>query len=389
MMWNRIGLAVAAVLWWAHADVAIAGKARCRGAVAYHGQALRAAVSMPDVHGSIDGELAPATVERLRAAVATARQATQAPSMTLAIAVPGSGRWTSETIGPDQAQRADPPLHFWASAGKTFVAVVVLQLVEEGKIALSDPVSRWIADVPNGEAITIEHLLSHTSGLFSANEDVRLRAERRYHTPAENLAIARKQGALFCPGEAWRYSNTGYDLLGLIVERVDGRSYPAAIAARIIAPLGLTRLRVLAPGEASSDVARLVSAKDTPMNPSWAGAAGAIVGSADDMLRFWHALLTHRLLKPETMQRMFARLYPMFTPVESYGLGVMCFDVPEADGSTSTWLGHAGGTPGASAIVAYSLADRAFVAVALTGDGSSAATANVLLRALRAPSSPR
>jgi D-alanyl-D-alanine carboxypeptidase len=62
----------------------------------------------------------------------------------------------------------------------------------------------------------------------------------------------------------------------------------------------------------------------------------------------------------------------------------MCFDLPEADGSKTTWIGHAGGTPGAGAVVAYSLADGTFVAVALTGDGSAPATANLLLRELRA-----
>jgi D-alanyl-D-alanine carboxypeptidase len=174
----------------------------------------------------------------------------------------------------------------------------------------------------------------------------------------------------------------------MIIERVDGRPYPAAIHARIIAPLGLKRLRVLRPGDASSDVAQLISTKEPPIDPSWPGAAGPIAGSADDMLRVWHALLTHRLLKADSVRNMFARLYPMFTPVEFYGLGVMCYDVPEADGSKTTWIGHGGGTPGANANAADSPADRAFVAVALTGDGSAPATANLLLRALRASRAP-
>lgn len=114
---------------------------------------------------------------------------------------------------------------------------------------------RRLADaVPNGDAVTVEQLLAHTSGLFSANEDQQVHDARRYHTPAENLAVARRHGALLCPGARWRYSNTGYDLLGEIIARVDGRPFPAAIAARIIAPLGLTRLRVLTPGETARDI---------------------------------------------------------------------------------------------------------------------------------------
>ena len=371
----------------------------CRTAVTYRGQPLREAPALPAIAGDLKGELGADVVARLRQAVIKAQQATNAPSMTVAVAVPGTGLWTTEMIGATprdavaagqgQAQ-SHAPLHYWASAGKTFTAVVILQLVEEGKLSLGDKVSRWIKDVPNGDAMTIEHLLAHTSGLFSANEDLKVRKAHRYHSPVENLAVAKKHGPLFCPGEAWRYSNTGYDLLGMIIERVDGRPFPDAIQARIIAPLGLTRIRVLRPGagqgtgpaEPLADMASLVSAKERPIDPRWPGAAGAIAASADDMLRVWHALLTHRLLKAATVQQMFARLYPMFTPVEFYGLGVMCFDVPQADGTKATWLGHAGGTPGAGAIVAFSAAEGAFVAVALTGDGSAPATANLLLREL-------
>lgn len=354
----------------------------CIVPVTYRGQPLRAPLALPAIAGDVRGEFSADVAERLRQAVIKAQQATGAPSMTVAVAVPGAAMWTMEAKGA----AGQAPLHYWASAGKTFVAVVILQLVEEGKIALDDKVSRWIKDVPHGDAMTVEHLLAHTSGLFSANEDLRVRKARRYHSPAENLAVSKKHGPLFCPGEAWRYTNTGYDLLGMIIERVDGRPFADAIHARIVAPLGLTRLRVLRPSESVADVAPLVSTKEDPIDPRWPGAAGSIAGSAEDMIRVWHALLTHRLLKAETVQKMFARLYPMFTPVEFYGLGVMTYDVPQADGSKSTWIGHAGGTPGAGAIVAWSLTDGAYVAVALTGDGSAQATANLLLRELRASS---
>ena len=342
----------------------MAGRAevKCPAAAAYRGPALRAAVVLPQVTGALQGTVDADVAERLTQAVTKARNATNAASMTVAVALPDGALWATEMGGGanngDASAAASKPLHYWASSGKTFVAVVVMQLVEEGKLALSDPVSRWLPGVPNGEVITIEHLLAHASGLFSANEDLKVREKRRYYTPLENLATAKKHGPMFCPGEMWRYSNTGYDLLGMVIERVDGRPFNAAIDARIIAPLGLKRLRALTPGRPPSDIALLVSTKERPIDPSWPGAAGAIAGSADDMVRFWHALLGHRLLKPETLRRMTERLYPMFTPVEFYGLGVMVFDVPDADGSKTTWIGHAGGTPGAGAIVAYSLADR-------------------------------
>jgi D-alanyl-D-alanine carboxypeptidase len=101
------------------------------------------------------------------------------------------------------------------------------------------------------------------------------------------------------------------------------------------------------------------------------------------MAQVWAALLSGKLLKQETVQAMFGKLYPMFDAGSFYGLGVMAVEVPAPDGSKDLWLGHLGGTPGASAVVAYSIRDRTVVAAALTGDGSAAAVANLLLRQAR------
>jgi D-alanyl-D-alanine carboxypeptidase len=313
------------------------------------------------------------TTAALDAAFAKARSATTAPAMTAAVFAPGRGFWSADQAGDGR------PLLFWASAGKTFTATVILQLADEGRLSLSDPVAKWVKGVPNGDVITVRDLLAHTSGLFSANEDLKARAAHRAFSLEEDLAIVRRHGAMFCPGERWRYSNTGYALLGAIIETVDGRPYGDAITARIIAPLGLRHMRVLRPGEVGDDISALTSTKEAPIAPSWAGAAGPIAASADDIVRFWAALLDGRLLKPQTVQAMFAAPYPMFDAGTFYGLGVMAFEVPQSDGTRALWLGHAGGTPGAGAVVVYAPADRTFVAVALTGDGSATATANLLL----------
>ncbi|WP_395443389.1 serine hydrolase domain-containing protein [Caulobacter sp. UC70_42] len=272
---------------------------------------------------------------------------------------------------------------FWASAGKSSVAIVVLQLAEAGKLKLEDPISKYVAGVPNGDVVTLRDLLAHTGGLFSANEDLKARAERRAHTLDEDVKIIARHGAMSCPGERWRYSNTGYALLGKVIETVDGQTWQAAVEARIVKPLGLKSLRMLAVGDKAEDVAKLVSAREAPIEPAWAGAAGGAVGSAEDMARVWAALLGGKLLKQETLTAMFGQLYPMFDTGSFYGLGAMVIEVPEADSSTGLWLGHLGGAPGASAVVAYSVRDKAVVAAALTGDGSATATANLLLKQLR------
>ncbi len=351
----------------------------CKSAVTYAGPPLHAPVSPPLVAEVPKVALDPETAARLEAGFLQAKAATKAPAMTAAVLIPGKGAWERTDSG-DQ-----PPMLFWASAGKSLVAIVTLQLVESGKLKLEDPIGKYVAGVPNGDVVTLRDLLAHTGGLFSANEDLKARAEHRGHTLDEDVKIIARHGAMSCPGERWRYSNTGYALLGKVIETVVGQPWPASIEARIVKPLGLTSLRMLSDGDKADDVAKLVSAKEAPIEPAWAGPAGPAVGSAGDMARVWAALLGGKLLKQETVQAMFGKLYPMFDAGSFYGLGVMAVEVPAPDGSKDLWLGHLGGTPGAGAVVAYSVKDGVIVAAALTGDGSSAATANLLLRQVRSP----
>lgn len=363
------------------ANVAMADDYRpavCSGRKPYVGAALHAPVMIGPVGDAAAAPFDASTKARLDAAFDKAKAATGAHSITAAVMVPSRGVWSrTEATG-------DASMLFWASAGKTMTATVVLQLAQEGKLSLDDPVSKWVRDVPNGQIVTVRDLLAHTSGLFSANEDLRVRAEHRAPDLAEQLRIARRHGPMFCPGERWRYTNTGYALLGEIIATVDGRAYTDAMDARVIKPLGLTRMKTIRADAPPGDVAPLFSAKAPVIALSESGAAGPIVASADDMVAFWRALLGGQLLKQPRVEAMFATLYPMFDTGTFYGLGVMAMDVPESAGGATLWLGHAGGASGVGAMALYSPADRAFVAVALTGDGSATATANLLLKQLRA-----
>lgn len=328
-----------------------------------------------------EGALPESEARTLDAAFVRLREGIGAPSLSAAVLVPGGGLW-QQTVAPE-----DAPLLFWASAGKMATAIVVLQLVEEGRITLDDRVSRWAPAVPHADLITIRDLLAHTAGLYSANEDEAARRNPHFLGWDEQLAIVTRRGPLFCPGAAWRYSNTGYAFLGEIVAAVEGEPIDAAITRRIIKPLGLATMRALSPGGSSEGVAPFVSASQVMLEPSWAGAAGPIVSDAADMARLLAALLGGKLLRPETTAAMLADLYPMFDAGTFYGLGLMLFEVPDG-AATLRWIGHAGGTPGAGAMVAFSPADGAIIAVALTGDGSAAAAANFLLKQ-RAAAKPR
>ncbi|HJS46330.1 MAG TPA: serine hydrolase domain-containing protein [Rhizomicrobium sp.] len=336
------------------------------------------------VSGDLDGDLDAAIAARLKKAFQQAMSASRARSLTVAVGIPGIGLWSAE--GTPEGSPPAAPLHYWASAGKTLTALTVLKLVETGKLSLHDPIAKFVAGVPNGSAITIEMLLNHTSGLFSVNEDLQVRRRERM-TLEESLRVLRRHGAMFCPGEQWRYTNSGYDLLGRIIEIVEQHPFDQALTAHIVAPLGLQQLRVLRPNDPATDIAPLSSSNpaEPALDPRIPGAAGPLAAKAADVVRFWHAVLSDKIVSRTTRERMLARLYPMFGKAPYYGLGVMVYEVPGDGAASRLWVGHSGGAPGVKAMFAYSPLDNAFVAVALSGDGSAEATAYLLMRALRAP----
>ena len=358
----------------------------CDSAKPYRGPALHrppAREVFVEAAKPFGGAFDSATVSRLERAMEKAMLATKAPAMTVAVGVPGRGVW-SATRGAD----GEAPRWFWfASVGKAFTAAVVLQLVEEGKLSLDDKLARWFPDYPNAKAVTIDHLLSHTSGIYSFQNDPALQARRGYRAPEELIEIARTHGNGFCPGEYWAYSNTGYVMLGRIVERIEGRAFHEVLTTRVIQRLGLHHTKALAPREKASGIAQ-----PHPSEPSEGAAenavsttpyaAGNVVATAADMIEFWQALLGGKLLKPETVRGQFERLHPMFDKGTFYGRGVMFYDVPIDEIRRLNWLGHGGGAPGSKALVVYSADARAFVAVALNNDGSAEATVGLLLKAL-------
>jgi D-alanyl-D-alanine carboxypeptidase len=240
------------------------------------------------------------------------------------------------------------------SVTKSFVATVVLQLVGEGRLRLDDNLQQWLPGaVPGGEHITIRQLLNHTSGLYNYTDDL-LRPllakptrqayqqlAARSFTPQVLVAMATRHRPVFPPGTRFSYSNTNYILLGLLVERVTGDRLAGQLQQRILVPLGLSdtelpgsQRRIHGPhlhGYASPNRAWLPSDGPaglidvTQANPSWAGAAGAMVSSAADLARFYQALLSGRLLGPELLKTMQTTVdaSEQYGPGAGYGLGLM------------------------------------------------------------------
>jgi D-alanyl-D-alanine carboxypeptidase len=211
------------------------------------------------------------------------------------------------------------------SATKTFVATVILQLSAEGKLALDDTVARWLPGVVRGHGndgrkVTIRELLQNTSGIYDYTDDLPLVASVRGYrddrfrsvTPGQLVAIAMRHKPLFRPGTSWAYSNTNYVLLGMIIQRVTGRSWAQEVRDRIIVPLGLRHTLVptswslprphpdgyqqFTPGGPLTDT--------TLVNAAWAGPAGGMVSTLGDLDRFLRALLTGRLLPAAELKQM-------------------------------------------------------------------------------------
>ncbi|MEM1133678.1 MAG: serine hydrolase domain-containing protein [Pseudomonadota bacterium] len=309
----------------------------------------------------------------LSQAFAEAQKNAKAKNLSVALATPDGRLWQSTT--------ADDQLFYWASATKTYTAVAVLQLVDEGKLSLADRLSRWEPGMPNAKHITIRDLLAHTSGLFSANEDPDWREkDSRQMTAKHHDAILKKRGAMFCPGQFWRYSNSGYTLLGRIVEQVEGKPFAEVLQTRVIDKLGLKETIVVTPENARRVVPLETDGDEVVLDITGPGAAGPVAASAGDMARFWAALLSNQLISSKMREAMFDTMLPMFDITTYYGLGVMLVDTPIAGGRL-VMLGHGGDAPGVNAWVGYDIKRKRIVSVALTGDGSAAAVANYMLRA--------
>lgn len=135
-----------------------------------------------------------------------------APAFSLAVSEPDATQW-HRTLG------ADPGARFAAaSITKAFTAALIFQLIDEGTLTLETPLATWYPELPNAELVTIDHLLSHRSGYYLEGAEP---LSGPYRAPEHDFARLAEEGARFCPGTNWAYSNVGYALLGRIIEQVE------------------------------------------------------------------------------------------------------------------------------------------------------------------------
>jgi CubicO group peptidase (beta-lactamase class C family) len=246
------------------------------------------------------------------------------------------------------------------SITKQFTAASILLLEERGKLKVDDPVKKYIPDAPAAwDKVTIFHLLTHTSGIpsFTGFPDY-ASTKATPTTPEKLVARFRDKPLEFEPGEKWNYSNSGYVLLGYLIEKISGQSYAEFVQQNIFTPLGMKDSgydsnSTVIPNRAAG----YTHSKDGPVNSGYVDmtipfSAGALYSTTEDLLRWEQGLFGGKVLKPESL----AKMTTPFKQDYAFGLGIMA-----NNGHKMIW--HNGGIEGFNTSLAYYPDDKLVVAV--------------------------
>jgi len=305
-------------------------------------------------------------------------QETVWPGALLYVSSPNLGTWSGAAglADVEAATPMKPDNQFrGGSLTKPFVSVVVLQLVEEGRFSLDDPMTSVLpesvtAKFANSNEITVRMLLNHTGGMpeFLDLAMPHILADlQRVWQDDEWLDFAAAQEPWFAPGEAQGYSNTDYILLGLVIEQATGQSWREEVRERIIEPLNLENTLLPEPGDKSSPPnqahgyvdmgAGLLDVTEAGVDPSMAGASGgqSLITTAEDLEQFLKALLSGELFhNAETLEVMQTFVpwpdgNPLSPWIDGYGLGLMKVEYPGG----IVAIGHSGTSADFNSFVFY------------------------------------
>jgi len=250
-----------------------------------------------------------------------------------------------------------------------------LQLVQAGKVSLTDPITKYVPDFDTrGKTITIENLLTHTSGLHNvtARDDFILQSTSDLK-PIEVANLIAGKPLEFEPGSQFKYSNTNYILLGMLIEKVTGRTYAENLESSIVKPLGLADTRysrddALTPRHArgydQESSGQCVPMK--PMSMTQPFAAGAVESTVDDLAKWTQALADGKAVDAKLLERAWTPYKPTERPSD-YGYG--WFIRTE---SGERWIGHNGGINGFMSAAVWIPEKKVFVAILCNGLGAGA-----------------
>jgi CubicO group peptidase (beta-lactamase class C family) len=213
------------------------------------------------------------------------------------------------------------------SMGKQFTATAVMMLVEDGKLGLDDRISKYLDGTPEAwKEITVRHLLTHTSGIKNYSpKDLNYRQD---YTEEELQKKAASFPLDFAPGEKWRYSNTGYVLLGIVIHKASGEFYGDLLSRRVFKPLGMETARIINEPDIIPNRAAGYTPKNGQLkNQDWVSpslnttADGSLYLSVLDMAKWDAALSTEKLLKKESLEQMWTPVKLRDGKTEPYGFG--------------------------------------------------------------------
>ena len=271
------------------------------------------------------------------------------------------------------------------SITKQFTAVCILQLMEQGKLGLQDEITKFIPDYPTqAHKITIEHLLTHTSGIMSYTgmknfQDI----IRKDMKPEEIIDFFKNQPMEFAPGSKWNYSNSGYFLLGYIIEKVSGKTYPQYLEENIFKPLGMTNsfygsnnkiIRNRASGYQPGNEGT-VNADIMSMTIPYA--AGSIQSTVEDLYKWHQALHAYKVVKKENLEKAFTEYKLTDGKGTHYGYG---WSLSKIQGSLT--IEHGGGINGFLTNAIYLPNEDVFVAVFSNSNAKSPTDISVKMAAL-------
>ncbi|VXC24901.1 serine hydrolase [Massilia sp. 9I] len=260
------------------------------------------------------------------------------------------------------------------SMTKQFTATAILLLADEGKLSLQDEITKFLPDYPTqGKKITIEHLLTHTSGIvsYTGKPGYPQRAPQDT-TVAAQIDSFKNDPMQFEPGSTWRYNNSGYYLLGAIIEKVSSQPYHTFLEQRIFVPLGMTHTayegyeRSAWPTAAGHSLGEKGFGPARTLGKNQSYAAGELVSTVDDLAQWDAAIAANKLLKPATWQRAFTSYRLSDGKDSNYGYG---WEMTLIQGEPT--IGHSGSTRGFRSYGLRLPAQKVYVAVLTNGDSGT------------------
>ena len=262
-----------------------------------------------------------------------------------------------------------------ASVTKTFTATAIMLLVRDGKLSLDDKITERLTDLPEAwKEVTVRHLLNHTSGIksYTSTKDFH-KSMRKDYAQREIIELVAKEPLEFQPGEKWNYNNTGYFLLGMLIEKVTGKPYGDFMDERVFKPLDMTHtrindLRAIIPNRAHGydwDGKELKNGEY--VSPTQPFAAGMLVSTVNDLMKWDASLARQTLLDEPSLERMWKATLLNSSEEAGYGFG---WETSKVNGHRR--VSHGGGIPGFSTELSRFPDDKLTVIVLTNAEGGHA-----------------